>query len=117
MQKTLFFAAALSDRSFRASPSSLKPDVNNSIQGSNSLIVNGTVAQSSGCEHLWRTMNLTVSSISRIREDWFQLCFFFTYLLVFINKDRNTVSSPPLQTVFIEEVAYVKKIIVTRGMK
>ena len=43
------------------------------------------------------------------------LFFFFllTYLLVFINEDRNTVSSPPLQTVFIEEVAYVKKIIVT----
>ena len=44
--------------------------------------------------------------------------FFFTYLLVFINEDRNTVSSPPLQTIFIEEVAYVKKkIIVTGGIK
>ena len=43
--------------------------------------------------------------------------FFFTYLLVFINEDRNTVSSPPLQPVFIEEVAYVKKIIVTGGIK
>jgi len=37
MQKTSFFAAALSDRSFRASPSSLKRDVNNSIQSSNSI--------------------------------------------------------------------------------
>ena len=45
------------------------------------------------------------------------LFLFFTYLLVFINEDRNTVSSPPLQTVFIEEVAYVKKIIVTGGIK
>ena len=52
MQKTSFFAAALSDRSFRASPSSLKRDVNNSIQSSNSLSANGTVAQSSGGEHL-----------------------------------------------------------------
>ena len=32
MQKTSFFAAALFDRSFRASPSSLKRDVNNSVQ-------------------------------------------------------------------------------------
>ena len=118
MQKTSFFAAALSDRSFRASPSSLKRDVNNSIQSSNSLSANGTVAHSSGSEHLWRTMSLTVSSTPRIREDWFLFCFcFFTYLLVFINEDRNTVSSPPLQTVFIEEVAYVKKIIVTGGIK
>ena len=45
------------------------------------------------------------------------LLLFFTYLLVFINKDRNTVSLPPLQTVFIGEVAYVKKIIVTGGIK
>ena len=118
MQKTSFFAAALFDRSFRASPSSLKRDVNNSIQSSNSLSANGTVAQSSGSEHLWRTMSLTVSSTPRIREDWFLFCFFFfTYLLVFINEDRNTVSSPPLQTVFTEEVAYVKKIIVTGGIK
>ena len=50
MQKTSFFAAALFDRLFRASPSSLKRDVNNSIQGSNSLPANGTVAQSSGGE-------------------------------------------------------------------
>ena len=120
MQKPSFFAAALSDRSFRASPSSLKRDVNNSIQSSNSLSANGTVAHSSGSEHLWRTMSLTVSSTPRIREDWFLFCFFFyllTYLLVFINEDRNTVSSPPLQTVLIEEVAYVKKIIVTGGIK
>ena len=119
MQKTSFFAAALSDRSFRASPSSLKRDVNNSIQSSNSLSANGTVAQSSGGEHLWRTMRLTVSSTPRIREDWFLFCVFFllTYLLVVINEDRNTVSSPPLQAVFIEEVAYVKKIIVTGGIK
>ena len=41
--------------------------------------------------------------------------FFFFNLLFFINEDRNTVSSPPLQTVLIEEVAYVKKIIVTGG--
>ena len=80
MQKISFFAAALFDRSFRASPSSLKRDGNNSIQGSNSLSANGTVAQSSGSEHLRRTMNFTVGSTSRIREDWFLLCFFF-YLL------------------------------------
>ena len=43
--------------------------------------------------------------------------FLLTYLLVVINEDRNTVSSPRLQTVFIEEVAYVKKIIVTGGIK
>ena len=98
MQKTSFFPAALFDRSFRASPSSLKRDVNNSIQSSNSLSANGTVAHSSGSEDLWRMMS----------EDWF-LFFFFTYLLVFINKDRNTVSSLPLQPVFIEEVAYVTK--------
>ena len=41
-------------------------------------------------------------------------CFVF-YLLFFINADRNTVSSPPPQIVLIEEVAYVKKIIVTGG--
>ena len=35
-------------------------------------------------------------------------CFVFFYLLLFINADRNTVSSPPPQTVLIEEVAYVK---------
>ena len=116
MQKTSFFAAALFDRSFRASPSSLKRDVNNSIQSSTSLSANGTVAQSSGSEHLWRTMSLTVSSTPRIRKDWF-LLFFFTYLRVFIHEDRSTVSSPPLQTVLIEEVAYVKKIIVTGGIK
>ena len=38
---------------------------------------------------------------------YFLSCFFFFYLLFFINEDRNTVSSPPLQTVLIEEVAYV----------
>ena len=74
MQKTSFFAAALFDRSFRASPSSLKRDVNNSIQGSNLLTANGMVAPSSGGEHLWRTMNLIVSSTSRICENWFLLC-------------------------------------------
>ena len=82
MQKTSFFAAALFDRSFRASPSSLKRDVNNSIQSSNSLSVNGTVAQSSGSEHLWRTMSLTVSSTPRVREDWF---LFFFYLLTYLS--------------------------------
>ena len=82
MQKTSFFAAALLDRSFRAWPSSLKQDVNKSIQGSNSLSANATVAQSNGGEHLWRTISLTVSLTPRIREDWFLLCFFFllTYL-------------------------------------
>ena len=84
MQKTSFFAAALSDRSFRASPSSLKRDVNNSIQSSNSLSAKGTVAHSSGSEHLWRTMSLTVSSTPRIREDWFLFCFFF-YLLTYLS--------------------------------
>ena len=45
MQKTSFFAAALFHRSFRASPSSLKRDVDNPIQSSKSLSANGTVAQ------------------------------------------------------------------------
>ena len=52
MQKASFFAAALSDRSFQALPSSLKRDVNNSIQGSNAKFVNGTVAQRSGGAHI-----------------------------------------------------------------
>ena len=82
MQKTSFFVAALFDRSFRASPSSLKRDLNNSIQSSTSLSANGTVAQSSGSEHLWRTMSLTVSSTPRIREDWFLLCFCFFFNLL-----------------------------------
>ena len=85
MQKTSFFAAALSDRSFRVSPSSLKRDVNNSIQSSNSLSANGTVAQSSGGEHLWRTMSLTVSSTPRIHEDRCLFCFFFFYLLTYLS--------------------------------
>ena len=114
--QTSFFAAALFDRLFRASPSSLKRDVNNCIQSSNSLSANDTVAQSRRSEHLWRTISLTVSSTPSIREYCF-FFFFFTYLLVFINEDRNTVSSPPIQTVFIAEVAYVKKIIVTGGIK
>ena len=79
MEKTSFFAATLFDGSFRASPSSLKRDVNNAIQSSNSLSANGTVAQSRRSEHLWRTMSLSVSSTPRIRED----CFFIylpTYL-------------------------------------
>ena len=77
MQKTSFFAAALFDRSFRASPSSLKRDVNNAIQSSKPLSVNGTVAQSRRSEHLWRTMSLSVSSIPQVREDCFLFCFFF----------------------------------------
>ena len=112
MQKTSFFAAALFDRSFRASPSSLKRDVNNSIQSSTSLSANGTVAQSSGSEHLWRTMSLTVSSTPRIREDCFLLCFFFklTYLSLFtktevLSRRRRSRPSPS------------KKIIVTGGIK
>ena len=80
MQKTSFFAAALFDRSFRASPSSLKRDVNNAIQSSNSLSANGTVAQSRRNEHLWRTMRLSVSSTPRIRKECFPFCFvFFIY--------------------------------------
>ena len=79
MQKTSFFAAALFDRSFRASPSSLKRDVNNAIQSSNSLSANGPVAQSRRSEHLWRTMSLSVRSTPRIREDC--SLFFFFYLL------------------------------------
>ena len=63
MQKTSFFAAALFDRSFRASLSSLKRDVNNAIQSSKSLSANGTVAQWRRSEYLWRTMSLSVSSI------------------------------------------------------
>ena len=85
MQKTSFFVAALFDRSFRASPSSLKQDVNNSIQSSNSLSANYTVAQSSGSEHLWRTMSLTVSSTPRVREDWFLFFFFFFFLLTYLS--------------------------------
>ena len=56
---------------------------------------------------------------SRNPRRLFSTLFFFllTYLLVFIHEDRSTVSSPPLQTVFIEEVAYVKKIIVSGGIK
>ena len=77
MQKTSFFAAALFDRSFRASPSSLKRDVNNAIQSSNSLSANGTVAQSRRSEYLWRTIRLSVSSTPRIREECFLFCFFF----------------------------------------
>ena len=77
MQKTSFFAAALFDRSFRALQSSLKRDKNNAFHSSNLLSANGTVAQSSGSEHLWRTMSLTVSSTPRIREDCFLFCFFF----------------------------------------
>ena len=88
MQKTSFFAAALSDRSFRASPSSLKRDVNNSIQSSTSLSVNGTVAQSSGSEHLWRTMSLTVSSTPRIRKDWFLLFFFYLLTCLYSRRQK-----------------------------
>jgi len=82
MQKTSFFAAALSDRSFRASPSSLKRDVNKSIQGSNSLSANGTVAQSSSGEHLWRKMSLTVRSDSENPRRLVSTLLFFllTYL-------------------------------------
>ena len=65
MQKGSFFAVALPDRLFRASPSSLKPDVNNSIQGSNDKSANGMVAQASGGAHLQRMMSLTVSPNSR----------------------------------------------------
>ena len=78
MQKTSFFAAALFHRSFRASPSSLKRDVNNDLQSSNSLTANGTVAQSRRSEHLWRTLSLSVSSNPR-RLLSILLFFFFTY--------------------------------------
>ena len=40
------------------------------------------------------------------------ILFVFLNFLFFINEDRNTVSS---QAALIEEVAYVKKIIVTGG--
>ena len=63
MQKASFFAVALSDRSLRASQSSLKRDVNNAIQDSNAT--NGTVAQTSGGAHLQRIMSVTASSNSR----------------------------------------------------
>ena len=66
MQKTSFFVAALFDRSFRASPSSLKQDVNNSIQSSNSLSANYTVAQSSGI----------VLGFLNAFVFWLLLCFF-----------------------------------------
>ena len=82
MQKTSFFAAALFDRSFRASPSSLKRDVNHAIQSSNSLSANGTVAQSRRSEHLWRTIRLSVSSTPRIREECFLFFFFFFFYLL-----------------------------------
>ena len=79
MQKTSFFAAALFYRSFRASPSSLKRDVNNAVQSSSPLTANGTVAQSRRSEHLWRTMSLSVSS--NPRRLFSILFFFFFYLL------------------------------------
>ena len=113
MQKASFFAAALSDRSFRASPSSLKRDVNNSIQGSRPSLACGTVAQRSGGAHIEQMGSRTVSSSSR--DQHVQFLFFFFYLLFFFNDDRNTLSSPPLQAALIEEVAYVKKIIITGG--
>ena len=40
---------------------------------------------------------------------------FLFHLLFLINEDINTVSSPPLQDALIEEVAHVKKTIVTGG--
>ena len=59
----------------------------------------------------WRTTGVTQVDILQIC--YFLFCFF--YQLFFLNEDRNTVSSLPLQTVLMEEVAYVKKIIVTGG--
>ena len=84
MQKTSFFAAALFDHSFRASPSSLNRDVNNSIQGSNSLSANGTVAQSSGGEHLWRTMSLTAVRLRESAKIGFYFVFLFFFLLTYL---------------------------------
>ena len=40
---------------------------------------------------------------------------FLFHLLFFINEDRKTISSPPLQAAEIKEAGYVKKIILTRG--
>ena len=51
-----------------------------------------------------------VSKFKSVRYSSSSLVLFL--ILFFINEDRNTVSSPPLQTSLIEEVAYVKKIIV-----
>ena len=83
MQKALFFAAALSDRSFRASQSSLKRDVNNSTQGSNAKSANGTVAQTSGGALTQRMMSMTVP----IREiTTFDFSFFFGRTLAEVGK-------------------------------
>ena len=95
------------DRSFRASPSSLKQDISNSVQGSTPKSANGTVAQTADdeCDCQFEFEN-PLSSVFVV---------FLFYLLFFINEDRNTVSSPPLQTALIKEVAYVNKMLVTRG--
>ena len=42
---------------------------------------------------------------------------FLFHILFFITEDRKTISSPPLQAAKVKEVAYVKKIIVTRGTR
>ena len=49
------------------------------------------------------------------QQVWFLLFFFFTYFSSLMKTE--TVSSPPLQAAEIEEVAYVKKIIVTKGTR
>ena len=67
----------------------------------------------SGGKRLRWVMSATVSSTSRITKLGF-CCFSFS-LTFFINEDRKTVSSRLLQDTEIEEVAYVKKTIATRG--
>ena len=76
MQKASFFEVALSDRSFPASLSSLKRDVNNFVQGSDAKSANGMVAQTSGGAHLQRIISVTVSSSLRNHR---LILFFFTY--------------------------------------
>ena len=84
--------------------SSLKRDVNNSVQGSTPKSANGTVVQMR-----WRT---PLADDEREHQFEFNnplsLVFvvFLFHLLFFIKEDRNTVSLPPLQAVLIE-VAYV----------
>ena len=91
MQKASFFAAALSDRSFRASPSSLKRDVNNSIQGSRPNLASGTVAQRSGGAHTERMRSRTVSSSSSSTDRHVQFLFFFFTYFSFLSRQKYLI--------------------------
>ena len=80
MQKASFFAAALFDRSFRASPSSLKRDVNNAIQSSKSL------SQWHGCSIEKKRTSVATDEPERQFDSknprrLLSILFFFFYLL------------------------------------